>query len=241
MILHTHSDASYLSALKARSCAGGHFFLSQQPNNANKAPVGQPRLNGPIHTTCHILRDVMASAAKAKVGALFYNGQDALPLRMTLAELGHPQPPTPMQTDNSTAAGFADDTIKQKRSKAMDMRFYLIKDCIRQKQFLIYWQPGTQKLGDYHTRHHPPSHHRRIQSTFLLQAVIKQVNLLRGCVKPHTGLNPGPTGFTGLCTQTAQSTNNSTLTPTNKEHATKRTFHATKRALLNTSYRLSLI
>jgi uncharacterized protein YbcC (UPF0753/DUF2309 family) len=73
----------------------------------------------------------MTSAAKAKVGALFINGQDAIPLRNTLIELGHLQPPMPMiQTNNSTAAGFANDTIKQKRSKAMDMRFYWIKDLI---------------------------------------------------------------------------------------------------------------
>jgi hypothetical protein len=39
-------------------------------------------------------------------------------------ELGHLQPLTPIQTDKSTAAGFANDTIKQKCSKAMDMCFY---------------------------------------------------------------------------------------------------------------------
>jgi hypothetical protein len=168
MILYAHSDASYLSAPQARSRAGGHFFLSQQPTDCNKSPTQQPRLNGPIHTTCHILRNVMASAAEAEVGTLFLNDQDALPLRVTLEELGHPQPPTPMQTDNSTAAGFANDTIKQKRSKAIDMRFYWIKDRVRQKQFLIYWCPGPDNLGDYHTKHHSPSHHRRMRPTYLL-------------------------------------------------------------------------
>jgi hypothetical protein len=167
MILYIHSDGSYLSAPKARSRAGGHFFLSQHPTDPAKAPLNRPRLNGPIHTTCHILRNVMASAAEAEVGALFLNGQDAIPLRTTLHELGHPQPPTPMQTDNSTAAGFANDTIKQKRSKAMDMRFYWIKDRVRQKQFIIYWRPGPENLGDYHTKHHSPSHHRLMRPTYL--------------------------------------------------------------------------
>jgi hypothetical protein len=125
MILHNHSDGSYLSKPKAHSRLGGHFFLSQHPTDPTKPPTTPPRNNGPIHTTCNILRHVMASAAKAKVGALFINGQDAIPLRNTLIELGHPQPPTPIQTDNSsTATGFANNTIKQKRSKAMDMRFY---------------------------------------------------------------------------------------------------------------------
>jgi hypothetical protein len=147
MILYAHSDALYLSAPQARSRVGCHFFLSQQTTDCSKAPAQQPRLNSPIHMTCHILCNVMASAAEAKVGALFLNSQDALPLRVTLKELGHPQPPTPMQTDNCTAAGFANDTIKQKRSKAIDMRFYWIKDQVHQKQCLIYWRLALKTLA----------------------------------------------------------------------------------------------
>jgi hypothetical protein len=143
------------------------MFLSDTPINPNKPPASRPALNGPIHSTCHILRNVMASAAEAEVGALFYNGQEAVPIRTTLEELGHPQPPTPMQTDNSTAAGFANDTIKQKRSKAMDMRFYWIKDRVCQGQYLVYWRPGSENLGDYHTKHHSPSHHRLMRPVYL--------------------------------------------------------------------------
>jgi hypothetical protein len=168
MVLYLHSDASYLSASKVRSRAGGHFFLSDTPSDPKQAPRTQPSQNGPVHTTCQIMRNVLASAAEAKIGALFVNGQEALPIRVTLDELGHTQPATPMQTGNSTAAGFANDTIKQKRSKAIDMRFYWIKDRVRQNQFLVYWRPGPENLGDYHTKHHPPSHHRRMRLTYLL-------------------------------------------------------------------------
>ena len=167
MVLYIHSDGSYLSAPKARSRAGGHMFLSDTPINPNKPPASRPTLNGPLHSTCHILRNVMASAAEAEVGALFYNGQEAVPIRTTLEELGHPQPPTPMQTDNSTAAGFANGTIKQKRSKAMDMRFYWIKDRVRQGHYLVYWRPGSENLGDYHTKHHGPSHHQKMRPVYL--------------------------------------------------------------------------
>jgi hypothetical protein len=138
MVLYLHSDASYLSATKARSRASGHFFLSDNPPDPKQAPREQPTRNGPVHTTCQIMRNVLASAAEAKIGALFLNGQEALPIRVTLTELGYTQPATPMQTDNSTAAGFANDTIKQKRSKAIDMRFYWIKDSVRQGQFIVY-------------------------------------------------------------------------------------------------------
>ena len=65
-----------------------------------------------------------------------------------LRELGHLHPSTPIQVDNSTADGFANNTIKQKQSKAIDMRFYWIRDLTSQGQFLIYWQPGITNLGD---------------------------------------------------------------------------------------------
>ena len=44
-----------------------------------------------------------------------------------------------MEVDNSTAKGFADRTIRQKHSKAIDMHFYWVQDRVRQRQFLIYW------------------------------------------------------------------------------------------------------
>jgi hypothetical protein len=118
MTLYLHSDASYLSEPKARSRAGGHFFLSDKPVDPTTAPLRQPPLNGAIHTTCQILCNIMASAAEAEVAGLFINGQEAIPICTTLEELGHPQPPTPIQSDNSTATGFANKTIKQRRSKA---------------------------------------------------------------------------------------------------------------------------
>ena len=42
----------------------------------------------------------MASAAEAKLGALFLKCQDSVPIRITLEEMGHAQPPTPVQVDN---------------------------------------------------------------------------------------------------------------------------------------------
>ena len=77
----------------------------------------------------------MASAAEAELGALFYNGQVAEPTRTCLKEMGYPQPSTPIKTDNSTAAGIVNSSIRQKKSKAMDMRFYWVKDRVSQKTF----------------------------------------------------------------------------------------------------------
>ena len=107
MILNVHSDASYLSAPKARSRAGGYFFLGSIPRDGD--PI---KLNGAIHITCTILKLVAASVAEAELGALFLNAQEAKVIRLVLAELGHPQPPTPIHIDNTTTVGIVNNTIK---------------------------------------------------------------------------------------------------------------------------------
>ena len=48
------------------------------------------------------------------------------------------RPSTPIKTYDSTAAGIVNSSIRQKKSKAMDMRFYWIKDRVSQKHFLVY-------------------------------------------------------------------------------------------------------
>ena len=103
MILHIYSDASYLSEPRACSRTGGHYYLSSLPTDPKKSPNLPPLANGPIHMECRILKHVVASAAKAEVGGLFYNGQTAVPLRITLHELGFTEPPTPIKTNNSAA------------------------------------------------------------------------------------------------------------------------------------------
>jgi len=108
MILNVHSDASYLSAPKARSRAGGYFFLGSLPRDGN--PI---KLNGAIHVTCTILKLVAASAAEAKLGALFLNAQEAKVICLVLAELEHPQPPAPIHIDNTTTVGIVNNTIKR--------------------------------------------------------------------------------------------------------------------------------
>ena len=80
----------------------------------SKPPTTCPRLNGPIHSISQIMPNVIGSAAEAKTGAAYINGQEAVLIRTLLLGLGHPQPATPIQVDNYTTDGFANDTIKQK-------------------------------------------------------------------------------------------------------------------------------
>jgi hypothetical protein len=170
MISHVSSDAPYLTAPKARSRAAGYHYLSSRPIGPEQPPLPtdpDPPNNGAIHSPCHIMREVLSSAAEAKLAGVFHNGKEACPFCTCLTELGHPQPPVPIQTDTSTAAGIVNESVKQKRSKAMGMRFYWIWDRDRQGQFLVYWRKGSLNRADYFTKQHPTSHHKAIWSSYL--------------------------------------------------------------------------
>jgi hypothetical protein len=97
MVLAGHSNTLYLSKTMARRRAGRHFFM---PSNTAKTPN-----NGAILTVAQIIKAVMSSAAEAEVGALYINCREAITAHHTLEFMGHPQPPTPMQTNNITVLG----------------------------------------------------------------------------------------------------------------------------------------
>jgi hypothetical protein len=164
MILHVESDASYLSEPDAKSRAAGFHYLSQHPHGEN---VPFPELNGAVLVTSKIIKETVSSAAEAELAALFHNGQDAYSLRVALEEMNHPQPPTPIQTDNSTAAGLANDSIKQKRSKAMSMRWFWIRDKVKDNIFNVYWNSGKTNRADYFSKQHPTKHHIEMRPLYL--------------------------------------------------------------------------
>jgi len=73
-----------------------------------------PPDNGPVHILCQIMKQLVSSAAEAESGVLFLNAQAVCPISTALDELGHLQPATLLQMDNSMANGIANDTVKQK-------------------------------------------------------------------------------------------------------------------------------
>ena len=109
----------------------------------------------------------MTSAAEAEIGAMYINAREAVPQRMTLSEMGHPQPRTPMQTNNLAAHAVVTNNVQPRITKAMDMRFHWLRCRDVQGQFRYYWKPGTMNLGDYWTKHHPSSHHKNFRSSVL--------------------------------------------------------------------------
>ena len=85
MVLHIHSDDSYLSAPRSLNRVGGYFYLSSAtPNPAACAH------NGAIYVLLRILNRVPASAAEVDIGATFTNAPEALPIRQMLRDMIHP-------------------------------------------------------------------------------------------------------------------------------------------------------
>ena len=80
----------------------------------------------------------MSLVAETETIGGFHNKKTAVPIRTTLNELGHLQPPTTIRTDNSTSHGILTSTIRQKISKAFDMNIYWIKDRIKRKQVYFF-------------------------------------------------------------------------------------------------------
>jgi hypothetical protein len=64
MILHIHSDASYLSENEAKSRAGGFFYMG------NKNKTDKKLTNGAILIISKVLKHVISSAAEAEIGAV---------------------------------------------------------------------------------------------------------------------------------------------------------------------------
>ena len=174
MQLHVHSDAGYNNESKARSRTGGHFYLGSHCDN-------KPMFNGAILNPTTILKHVASSAADCEIGAAYHNCKEAIPLRITLTEMGFPQSPTRVVLDNTTALGFIHDSIKQKRTKALDMRYYWLKDREAQGQFTFLWAPSGENLADYFTKHHPPTHHQAVRPHYIALSLNDPASVVVHC------------------------------------------------------------
>jgi hypothetical protein len=85
MILSVDSDAAYQVAPISRSRASGYHYIGNLDGEL---------FNGAIFILARIIKSVMQSAAEAECGGLYMNSKEAVPMRITLEELNHPQPAT---------------------------------------------------------------------------------------------------------------------------------------------------
>ena len=56
----------------------------------------------------------MASVAEVEEARLLMNANKAVPIRHIFIKMGHPQPPTPLKTDNTTAQGILTKKFRKK-------------------------------------------------------------------------------------------------------------------------------
>ncbi len=111
IILNINLDASYLSKTNTPSHRCGHYFMGWMPTDGSLIC-----LNRAFHFSTPILKFVIASATKAKLGVLYHNCQTGILFWLTLTNMSHPQPKTPVHCNNATAVGIAINTIKRQRS-----------------------------------------------------------------------------------------------------------------------------
>ena len=74
-----------------------------------------------------------------------------------LEEIVHPQLTTALKTDNIKTRCIINGTVKQRRSKAIYMIFYWLRDQSHQGQYQIFWDLGKYNLCGYQLKHHPGS------------------------------------------------------------------------------------
>ena len=112
------------------------------------------------------MKFVMASASEAELGAMFITAQAMVYQRNTLEEMGWKQPNSPIQTDNSAAAGVANNIIVPQKLKAMDRQIYWLRCKNSQGQFRYYWAPDLLNWDDYNTKYHPTIYHESKRTRF---------------------------------------------------------------------------
>jgi len=158
MQLCAQSDASYLSEHGARSRAGAVLYFGLTEEHA---------INGMVEYISTVIPTVCSSVAEAEYAALFLTGRAITNIRTILEDLGYPQKTTNIICDNSCAVGIANGTVKQKRSKAIDMRYHWIRDQVSQGKFTVSWAEGATNLADYFTKAHPIHHYVAMRRTYV--------------------------------------------------------------------------
>ena len=88
-------------------------------------------------------------------------------IRLILAKLGYPQPPTLIHTDNTTAVGIVNSTINRQRSRSMEMRYFWLLDQAYQKYFKFCYHPGAELMAENPTKAHIGPVHTHVRQYYI--------------------------------------------------------------------------
>ena len=175
-------------------CSGGmHIY---QFRNIHWLRLEPHQWNSSVLTLDQVIKFVMSFASEVELGALFITSQEMVAIRNTLEEMKWPQPKSPIQTDNTAAAGVVNNTISPIKIKTMNHRLHWLRYREAQVQFRFYWASGSLKWGDYSTKHHSPLYQESKIMRFVgNQDSIKDIRYQWGSLKGVLFQVPGGTYF----------------------------------------------
>ena len=85
----------------------------------------------------------------------------------TLISPKHIHCPTPVNCNNKTAVGITNETVKEQRSRSMEMRFFGVTDQVKRGLFYVKWHTSQENLADYFMKHFIAKHHREVRPCYL--------------------------------------------------------------------------
>eukprot|EP00804_Cyclotella_cryptica_P006782 CCRYP_019520-RA/>CCRYP_019520-RA protein AED:0.42 eAED:0.42 QI:0/0/0/1/0/0/4/0/407 len=150
MILAVHSDASYLSETKARSRAGGHFFLSED----NPSPCN----NDAILNLAQIIKPVIQTRCTVHQCTWKQYHNDTFSMNWDIHNLQLPYKlttPQPLE--------WSPTSSNQNAPKQWTCVFI---GSIVEKIKTSFAPTGTTNLADYVTKHHPAIHHQAVRHIY---------------------------------------------------------------------------
>jgi hypothetical protein len=157
MILKCHSDASYGSEPGFRSRSGGIYYFGNKDDDM---------INAPFQVLAAVQKTISASVMEAEYIALFENGQNVIAACNTLLTIGYPKQTVTIFTDNACAVHMANDELKPRRTKALDMRYHWTRQQVRDGNLIIKWIQGADNLADFFTKALPVHLHLAFMNLF---------------------------------------------------------------------------
>ena len=144
MNFNVHSDALYLYTKNAQSRDAVHFFLGWTKKDSH--PI---RLDGAIFTMCTVLKFIATSAAEAKLGTLFKNKIETKNTRLTLHELVHNQPPTPIYCNMILTIEEFQHSLNRNWTRVLIVMWFCWDKSKTSMTKPRYWQRGFTFISTY--------------------------------------------------------------------------------------------
>ena len=82
--------------------------------------------------------------------------------------MGYPDLPVTIYTDNACAVQIANDDLKPRRTKALDMRYHWTRDQVKQRKLIIKWIKGDDNIADFFTKALPTHLHLTYMNLFTI-------------------------------------------------------------------------